>query len=183
MKKFTYNIGNPPYGKNSALALKFINKGSEIADNVFFVIPRTFRKPSLINRVDSNLHLVSDETIDESAFPDSIITCKQHWEVREDKRERIETLTEHPHFQFTTVDKADFAVGRVGGGPTAKVYPNPKERSDSSHYYVRELVDGVMNRFVQLHSVFKESALETVGCPSLSKHDIIRLYQEAYGEE
>lgn len=183
MKKFTYNIGNPPYGKNSALALKFINKGSDIAENVFFVIPRTFRKPSLINRIDPTLHLVSDETIDEKVFPDSIITCKQHWEVREYNRSQIETLTTHPHFEFTTVDEAHFAVGRVGSGPAAKVYPNPRERSASSHYYVRELVDGVMDKFIELYPVFRESALDTVGCPSLSKHDIIRLYQESYGKE
>lgn len=179
-KKFSYNIGNPPYGKNSSLALKFLNLGAELADNVLFVIPRTFRKPSLVNRVDPHLHLVSDETVEDEAFRDSIITCKQHWEVRDNKRQRIETLSIHSDFEFTTVDKADFAVGRVGGGPTAKVFTNPKERSASSHYYVKALTEGVVDRFVELYPLLRESAQDTVGCPSLSKHDIIRIYQEQY---
>ena len=177
MKKFSYNIGNPPYGKNSSTALKFLNLGAKLADNVLFVVPRTFRKPSLINRVESHLHLISDNTVDDEAFRDSIITCKQHWKVCDNERPHIETLNTHTDFEFTTADMADFAVGRVGGGPAAKVFHNPKERSASSHYFVKALTEGVVESFVELYPILRESAMDTVGCPSLSKHDIITIYQ------
>ena len=178
MRKFSYIIGNPPYGKNSATALRFINIAANISDEFVYVLPRTFRKPSLINRIDSHLHLISDDTIDDSMFPASIVTCKQHWKVCDDERPRIRTLNTHSDFEFTTVDKADFALGRVGGGPAAKVYTNPKDRSSSSHYYVRELREGVMDRFIDLYPLLRQKAMQTVGCPSLSKHDIVTIYDD-----
>ena len=39
-------IGNPPFGKNSSLAVKFFNKCAEWQPEVIaFVLPRTFKKP------------------------------------------------------------------------------------------------------------------------------------------
>ena len=75
--RFSVVIGNPPYGKNSSLAVKFLNKASELSDTVHMILPRTFRKPSVINRINPNLHLVSDKDVDDSAFRDSIVACVQ----------------------------------------------------------------------------------------------------------
>ena len=40
-------IGNPPFGKNASLALKFINHAARFASYIAFILPRTFEKQSM----------------------------------------------------------------------------------------------------------------------------------------
>ena len=127
--KFDVIIGNPPYGKNSSLAVKFLNKSSEVSDFVMMVLPRSFRKPSIMNRVNQEMILMKDETVDDDAFRDSIVTCVQTWKRTGETRDLIETRTEHPDFAFTTKEQAELCLGRVGGGPTGKVFEEWENRS------------------------------------------------------
>ena len=46
-------IGNPPFGKNANLAVKFFNHAAKFSDAIAFVLPRTFRKASIVNRLNS----------------------------------------------------------------------------------------------------------------------------------
>jgi predicted RNA methylase len=39
-------IGNPPFGKNSSIAKKFIKKCSLVADSISFILPKSFKKES-----------------------------------------------------------------------------------------------------------------------------------------
>ena len=47
MKKFTLAIGNPPYGVGGNLAIRFLNKTSEVTDDIRFVLPTSVRKQML----------------------------------------------------------------------------------------------------------------------------------------
>ena len=40
-------IGNPPFGRQSSLAIKFIRKSCEFCDTISFILPRSFKKDSL----------------------------------------------------------------------------------------------------------------------------------------
>lgn len=42
-------IGNPPFGRQSSLAIKFIKKSCEYCDSISFILPRSFKKNSLKN--------------------------------------------------------------------------------------------------------------------------------------
>ena len=53
-------IGNPPFGKVSSLAIKFFNHAAQWAHVIAFIIPRTFRKTSVQNKLNSQFHLVYD---------------------------------------------------------------------------------------------------------------------------
>jgi len=179
--RFDVVIGNPPYGKNSSLAVKFLNKASELSDDVRMVLPRTFRKPSIINRLNPHLHLVSDENVDDSTFRDSIVACVQRWEVKEESRERIITYTKHKDFTFCKKEEADICLGRVGGGPTGKVFDEWENRSENSHYFLKVSSPEVIDNLRSLYKEFKCAALETVGCPSLSKDDCVKVYSQHFG--
>ena len=37
-------IGNPPFGRQSSLAIKFIKKSCEFCDSVSFILPKSFKK-------------------------------------------------------------------------------------------------------------------------------------------
>jgi predicted RNA methylase len=41
-------VGNPPFGRQSSLAIKFIKKACEFAHSISFILPKSFKKESLI---------------------------------------------------------------------------------------------------------------------------------------
>jgi predicted RNA methylase len=56
-------VGNPPFGRVSSLAIKFFNHASKWADVIAFIVPRTFRRVSVHNKLNPNFHLIFDEEI------------------------------------------------------------------------------------------------------------------------
>ena len=42
-------LGNPPFGKNCSMAIKFFNKAAEFSDCIAFIVPRTFKRVSIQN--------------------------------------------------------------------------------------------------------------------------------------
>ena len=50
------SIGNPPFGMNSSMAIEFFNGCAKFSDEIAFIVPRTFRKDSVQNRLDLNFH-------------------------------------------------------------------------------------------------------------------------------
>lgn len=179
--RFDVIVGNPPYGKNASLAVKFLNKAIELTDHVSYVLPRTFRKPSILNRVHENFHLVEDVDTPDETFGGTIITCRQKWEKREEKRERIQTYTQHPDLQFVSKAESNIFVGRVGAGPAGKVLTKDYDHLTEQHYFLR-VEHSVMERLKSLESDFKRLArAATVGTPSLSKHELISTYVDKFG--
>jgi hypothetical protein len=79
-------IGNPPFGKNCSLAVKFFNHASLWADTIAFIIPRTFRRESIQNRLNLEFHLVLDEEIPVKPCsftpPMMVKCCFQIWEKK-----------------------------------------------------------------------------------------------------
>ena len=53
-----HDLGNPPFGKNCSLAIKFFNKAAEFADLIAFIIPRTFKRISIQNKLNLNFSFI-----------------------------------------------------------------------------------------------------------------------------
>jgi len=49
-------IGNPPFGRQSSLAIKFIKKSCEFADTISFILPMSFKKDSMKKHFPLNFH-------------------------------------------------------------------------------------------------------------------------------
>jgi len=176
-KKFDAVVGNPPYGKNANLAIRFLNKAGEISDIVAFVMPKTIQKPSAQNRVNRSMHIEYEQENDDSTFGGGIITISQIWKVKKHERKIIETKKVHPDFEFTNEKDADVIVGRVGAGPCGRVYTDGFEsRSPNSHYFIKANNEKVINRLKEVSDKLREAGNSTVGCPSLSKHQLIEIY-------
>jgi hypothetical protein len=93
---FTYNppsgtgkilvVGNPPFGRVSSLVIKFFNHASKWADVIAFIIPRTFRRVSVHNKLNANFHLIFDEEIpmEPCSFSPPMMAkcCFQIWEKK-----------------------------------------------------------------------------------------------------
>jgi predicted RNA methylase len=56
-------MGNPPFGRQSSLAIKFIKKSCEFCDSISFILPKSFKKDSLKKIFPLNFHLIFSRQI------------------------------------------------------------------------------------------------------------------------
>lgn len=189
-------IGNPPFGQRGALAVAFMERACQFSDVVAFVLPRSFKKYTFMNRVHPNFHVDASMDCDEFRTPDgeplSIRSVFQIWVRRSVVRPKVDLPSTHPHFEMkhshlsrTSEDllarlRADFpfTIPQVG----ADFRPRDSETVDvGSHWFIRPLVAGVRARFERLDFSFLDG-LNTAH-KSLSKRDIVAAYQNVLDEE
>jgi len=182
--KFTIAIGNPPYGVGGNLAIKFINKTSEISDDVRFVLPTSVRKPSSLNKIKAHLHCTVDEDLDESTFPGGISAVKQYWEVRNTSRFQIGVgeipmMREHPDFEFLPYEQrfdADVFVGEYGSGPSGRVKTEDFTHYAKGHHFLKVRSPEVIKNLVEFATRFREVASSCNGRRHFGKNDLISTY-------
>ena len=56
-------IGNPPFGRQASTALKFIKRSSKFCDTISFILPKSFKKDSMQNKIPLNFHLLYEEEL------------------------------------------------------------------------------------------------------------------------
>jgi predicted RNA methylase len=91
-------ISNPPFGRNNSLSIPFFNKAAKHSDYIAFIVPRSWRKWSVINRLDRDFHLIHDQDlsidyVDEAGEmvwqKSNLRTCFQVWQRQDKQRELI----------------------------------------------------------------------------------------------
>ena len=80
----TLAIGNPPFGRQSKLAIQFFNKCAEFADVIAFIIPRSWMKYRTQNQLNKNFELYSSIVLPDKAFTldgkdYAVRCCAQIW--------------------------------------------------------------------------------------------------------
>jgi len=97
-------IGNPPFGRVSSLAIKFFNNSAKWANVIAFIIPRTFRKISVQNRLNNMFHLVYDEEIPNNPCcfcpVMNVKCCFQIWEKKDIERAFVDLPKTHTDWEF-----------------------------------------------------------------------------------
>lgn len=112
-------IGNPPFGKVSSLAIQFFNKAAEFSSFIAFILPRTFRRKSVHDRINPYFHLIYDEDIPPKSFtPDmQAKCCFQVWERKEYKRNPIvlnSTTSDFSFLPFSKIQSSNLIVRAYG---------------------------------------------------------------------
>ncbi len=177
--KEVFTIGNPPFGKNSSLAIKFFNKAAEFSKYIGFIVPKTFKKISVSNKLDLKFHLIMEVEIQLDSFifegkQYSVPCVFQVWKKSDITRTKIKTKTLSDYFEFTDKENADFAIRRVGG-LAGKVIENFKDYKESSHYFIKAKgkKENLINNLKTLYNDLNILARNSAGNPSLSKHELI----------
>lgn len=184
-------IGNPPFGRVSSLAIKFFNHSAKWANVIAFIIPRTFRKISVQNKLDEMYHLVYDEEIPNNPCcfspPMMVKCCFQIWEKKTIKRPIIYLPTTHTDWDFlgfgpnnekgqpTPPLNADFAMraygGKIGEIKTTGLH---KLRPKSWHWFKSNInKTELINRFSHLDY---SNSLNTARQNSMGKSELVGLY-------
>lgn len=117
-------ISNPPFGRNNSLSIPFFNKAADHSEFICFIVPRSWRKWSVINRLDRRFHLVADHDIridyeDESgqklSVQNNLATCFQIWQRKPQLRPKY-SVADQGLIEKTTPAKADVALTIFGFG-------------------------------------------------------------------
>lgn len=171
-------VGNPPFGQQSTLALKFFNHAASFATTIAFILPRSFKKVSLQNQLDLNFSLIKEMDLPEDSFTldeeDYGVPCVfQVWERTEKPREKVKMKTTTTLFEFTkNPDDADFRIQRVGGN-AGKAYADKNGAVSSNYYLINKTSLSVEQLIEILNTIEYPSITFTVGPKSLSKGELI----------
>ena len=180
--RFTCIIGNPPYGTGANLAIKFVNKAAEHTDDLRYVLPLSFQRDSVINKIDQSLHIVHDEVLPDDTFPRSIRAVYQRFKPSVSPRGLIPVFRTHPDFTFIPYDersKATLFIGGAGAGPAGKVKLDNFMHYAKGHHYII-CSDEVRDRLVTIAPLLRTKSRQCGCLPGLGKSDIIKIYMEAY---
>ena len=170
-------IGNPPFGRQSSIAIKFIKKSCEFCDSISFILPKSFKKDSLKKTFPLHFHLVCQVDLPEKSFlVDGIehdVPCIfQIWQKQSYSRKPVEKL-EPLHFEFVgKTENPDISFRRVGIN-AGTIDRNTDEKSSQSHYFIKFTNgESVNDNIHQLSSITYEFD-NTVGPKSISKQELI----------
>lgn len=182
LDKKTLVIGNPPFGEQGNLAIKFFNHAAVFADTIAFILPKSFKKSSIQNKLDLFFHLEKEIPLKDNSFllmeKEYNVPCVfQVWKRRKEKREKVNLPTKSKILQFVkTKEEADFRIQRVGGN-AGKAYLD-KNGALSSNYYVKNISNIPTEALIkEINSLDYWSLEDTVGPKSLPKGELIYLLE------
>ena len=170
-------IGNPPFGRQSSFAIKFIKKSCDFCDSISFILPKSFKKDSLKKTFPLHFHLVCETDLpDKSFLVDGVehdVPCIfQIWQKKTYNRELTEKL-EPLHFRFVEkTDNPDISFRRVGVN-AGTIDANVDEKSSQSHYFIKFTNGKSIHDNIQQLSTITYEFNNTVGPKSISKQELI----------
>lgn len=186
-------IGNPPFGKVCSLAIKFFNHAAQWANVIAFIIPRTFRRTSVQNKLHSSFHLVYDEETDvkNCCFEPKMMVkcCFQIWEKKSIQRSPIVLKTQHDDWKFlsfgpkdkngqpTPPEGADFAIRAYGGKCGEIKKDNLGTLRPKSWHWIKSNISitELISRFKKLdYSVSTDTARQN----SIGRGELVKLYNQ-----
>jgi len=151
--KTTLIFGNPPFGRGGSLALQFIRKAATLADTIAFILPATFAKSSMKNRLPNDFHLEYEMDLPADSFesPDGksldVLCVFQIWRRGETKRSKEEFDASTSPIQFVKPEEANFAVRRVGDNKSlGRIEAVADVRTSKNHFFLKggkELQDAI----------------------------------------
>jgi hypothetical protein len=175
-------IGNPPFGRQSSLAIKFIKKSCEFCDSLSFILPKSFKKDSLKKRFPLNFHLMYEIDLPNKSF---LVDGKEHnvpcvfqiWLKKSHDRVQNEKL-EPIHFKFVEKkDNPDISFRRVGIN-AGNIDVNIDEKSIQSHYFIKFTNNKSINENIERILQITYDTDNTVGPKSISKQELILQFNE-----
>lgn len=177
--------GNPPFGEQNSLAIAFFNESAKIAHTIAFILPLSFKKDSIQNRLALNFKLTAEIILENCKFllknnEEIIVPCVfQIWEKTDQIRQKKQLKTTSNLFTFTTKDNADFRIQRVGGN--AGKASLDLNRAITSNYFIKNNSSLSNEDFINLiNTLTFPSIAFTVGPKSLSKGELVAIIEENF---
>ena len=175
-------IGNPPFGRQSSMAIKFIKKSQQYCDSISFILPKSFKKPSLQKHFQLNFHLLNEYDIPPNSFivdtkPYDVPCVFQIWVKKETYRNVQEKQVPNKYSFVKKEDNHDISFRRVGvyAGTIDK---ETEEKSIQSHYFIKFDTIFTDELFDKLSQIKYDCKNYTVGPKSISKQELIKEFNK-----
>ena len=175
-------IGNPPFGRQSSLVIKFIKKITKNnVKSISFILPKSFKKNSLKKHFPLNYHLIFEKELENNSFNiDDIIhdvpCIFQIWILKDTKRKAPIKLKPY-HYKFVKkTEDHDISFRRVGIN-AGDIDMETTNKSIQSHYFIK-FDDDIFNKelFKLLKKVKFITSSDTVGPKSIGKQELMKEY-------
>jgi hypothetical protein len=169
-------FGNPPFGKQGALAKAFIGRAALWADIIAFVLPRSFVKPSMARAFPMKFHCVFNEELAKDSFEVNgvcyDVPCVFQIWVKKAVDRPASVAVAARGFQYVKAGSVFHIAFRRVGGHAGKCYTGAGPFNAQTHYYIllEPKYVGFIARIVEAvnNIVFPSN---TVGPRSLSKSE------------
>jgi predicted RNA methylase len=118
-------ITNPPFGRNNSLSIPFFNKAAQHSEIIAFIVPRSWRKWSVLNRLDLAFELIDDWDLsidyvdDQGNFTHgagNLRTCVQVWKRKEGFTRNLVKVEDFGFVEKTSPEEADVSFTLFGYG-------------------------------------------------------------------
>ncbi len=171
-------VMNPPFGKASDMAIKFFNKAATFSDYIAMIVPRTFRRSGIQDRLASNFELVDEYILPKGSFylpsegPDrkyDVPAVAQIWQRTEQPRQKMVQQPMPKGIQFVQPNQADFAFRRKGRRAGEIITQNIEATNPNSFFYVKATPE-MFNKFKSIN--WREYGHDVMGARSISQADI-----------
>ena len=190
-------IGNPPFGRICSIAIKFFNHASTFATVIAFLVPRTFKRVSVQNKLNAKFRLVTSEDlpVKPCCFEPEMDAkcCFQIWKRCDVRRELIQYNKTHKDFKFlklgkkdknnqpTPPDEADFVIKAYGSNCGEIVAQNLMSLRPKSWHWIKSNinVETLKSRFEELDYSMSD---DTVRQSSIGQQEVIFLYEKKFGD-
>ena len=137
-------ISNPPFGRNNSLSIPFFNRAADHSEFIAFIVPRSWRKWSVINRLDRRFHLVLDEDLSIDYVDDAdtqlskknnLKTCFQIWQRKTELRDIVK-IEDHGYITKVRPEEADVAL-TVFGFSCGKLNTEFERKANTTRMFLR----------------------------------------------
>jgi hypothetical protein len=171
-------IGNPPFGRQSSLVIKFIKIFCKFANSISIILPKSFKKESLKKYFGLNYHLINEIDLPENSF---VVNDKEHnvpcifqiWLLKPFMREII-TKIEPINFKFVKKNnKPDISFRRVGVN-AGNISIDIDNKNIQTHYFIKFINNLTIEENIEKLKSIKFDFNNTVGPKSISKYELIK---------
>lgn len=180
----TLVIGNPPFGQQNTLAVKFINHAAPFADTVAMILPLSFKRKPTQNKIDRSFSITKELILPKNSFtlnnePYHVPCVFQVWDHTPNLFRELTKKVAPVGFEFVPIDQnPHLAIQRVGS-KTGKATENWRGLTPQVHYFLRlndpTRVDDAVSR---LNSIDIPERDYGVGPRSLNKGEITIVFND-----
>ena len=179
-------LGNPPFGRQSSMAIKFIKKSCQFCDTLSFILPKSFKKDSMKRYIPLNFHLLCEVDLPNNSFtvnnkPHNVPCVFQIWEKQMTNRIVSPQLKPY-NFNFVKKHENPHISFRRVGVYAGKVDKEIEPKSSQSHYFIRLHTSVSDDILAKLNEIEYHHKNDTVGPRSISKQEIIIQFNELLQE-
>tara|TARA_Y100000389_G_scaffold195591_2_gene227239 strand:+ start:2600 stop:3493 length:894 start_codon:yes stop_codon:yes gene_type:complete len=171
-------IGNPPFGRQSSTAIKFIRKSTEFCNSISFILPKSFKKDSLKDKIPLNFHCVYEGDVPDNSFlinkiEHNVPCIFQIWEKSDNLREKSIKMEPKGYIFVKKDGIPNFSFRRVG--VYAGKIDKDIDKSSQSHYFIKFNDNYDIDEIYEKIKLLEFSGkMDTVGPKSISKQELIK---------